>query len=163
MKKVLGSIAIAFFNTSPAWAGDTFVRNDTVHRTNRTETSLEIDTVTNSNRTEHYNTYSEKIFFEGNSIKQTNQAQSSLAQDDNFQRELSHNNSVLRLSNIYLNDDNYTDVYNNNNSFNGLTLHRSGSSLTGTFVENITTKIKGTVYSVTNESFRSHETTAGVR
>jgi hypothetical protein len=161
VKKIL--ITIAFFVASPAQAGDTFVRNDTVYRTNRTETSLEIDTVTNSNRTEHYNAYSEKIFFEGDSIKQTSQPQSSSAQDDDFQQEFVNNNSVLKLSNVYLNDNNYTDVYNNTNSFNGLTIHRSGSSLTGTFIEDTTTKIKGTVYSVTNESFRSHETTAGVR
>ncbi|NJK55492.1 MAG: hypothetical protein HC939_05635 [Pleurocapsa sp. SU_5_0] len=163
MRKILGLITITFFTTSPAWAGDTFVRNDTVHRTNRTETSLEIDTVTNSNRTEHYDTYSEKIFLEGNSIKQTNQPQSLSVKDNDFQQEFVNNNSALKLSNVYLNDDNYTDVYNNTNSFNGLTIHRSGSSLTGTFVEDTTTKIKGTVYSVTNESFRSHETTAGVR
>ena len=87
MNKILASftsITITLFTISPARAGDTFVRNDTVYKTNRTETSLEIDTVTNSNRTEHYNTYSEKIFFEGNLIKQTNQSQSSSAQDDNL-------------------------------------------------------------------------------
>ncbi|PSB08172.1 hypothetical protein C7B62_17570 [Pleurocapsa sp. CCALA 161] len=165
MNKTLASftsITITLFTISPTRAGDTFVRNDTVYKTNRTETSLEIDTVTNSNRTEHYNSYSEKIFFEDNLIKQTNQSQSS-AQNDDFQQEFVNNNSVLKLSNVYLNDDNYTDVYNNTNSFNGLTIHRSGSSLTGTFVEDTTTRIKGTVYSVTNESFRSHETTAGVR
>lgn len=167
MNKILASftsITITLFTTSPAQAGDTFVRNDTVYRTNRTKTSLEIDTVTNSNRTEHYNTYSEKIFLEGNLIKQTNQPQFSSRQDDDFQQEFVNNNSVLKLSNVYLNNnDDYTDVYNNTNSFNGLTIHRSGSSLTGIFVEDTTTKIKGTVYSVTNESFRSHETTAGVR
>ena len=147
---------------SPAIAGETYVRNDTVHRTNRTETSLEIDTVTKSNRTEHYDSYSEKIFFEGNSVRQTNQAQSSLTQDNGLQQEFINNNSTLKLSNISLKDDKYADVYNVN-SPNGLTIHRSGSSLTGTFVEDITTKVTGTVYSVTNESFRSHETTAGVR
>lgn len=162
MKKVLGLTIVAFFITSPAWAGDTFVRNETVHRTNRTETSLEIDTVTNSNRTEHYNSYAEKIVINGNTVKQINQAQSSPVQDNNFQQEFINNNSVLRLSNVELNDDNYAQVYNIS-SPSGMTIHRSGSSLTGNFVEDITTRVTGTVYSVTNETFRSHETTAGVR
>lgn len=162
MKKVLGLTIVTFLITSPAWAGDTFVRNETVHRTNRTETSLEIDTVTNSNRTEHYNSYAEKIVINGNTVKQINQAQSSPVQDNNFQQEFINNNSVLKLSNMGLNDDNYAQVYNIN-SPSGMTIHRSGSSLTGTFVEDITTRVTGTVYSVTNETFRSHETTAGVR
>lgn len=156
MKRIFGLTIIAFFMTSPAWAGDTFVRNETVHRSNRTETSLEIDTVTKSNRTEHYDSYSEKIFFEGDVLQQSNLTQS------NFQQEFVNNNSVLRLSNVSLKDDDYAEVYNIN-SPNGLTIHRSGSSLTGTFVEDTTTRINGTVYSVTNETFRSHETTAGVR
>lgn len=141
MKKVLGLTIIAFFITSSAWAGDTFVRNDTVHRTNRTETSLDVDTITKSNRTEHYNSYSEKISFEGNSV---NQAQSSLIQNNNFQQEFINNNSVLRLSNISLNDDNYAEIYNTNNP-NGWTIHRSGSSLSGTFIEDINTRVTGTI------------------
>ena len=162
MKKVLGLTIVTFFITSPAWAGDTFVRNETIHRTNRTETSLEIDTVTNSNRTEHYNSYAEKISINGNTVRQINQAQSSPVQDNNSQHEFINSNSALRLSNVGLNDDNYAEVYNINGP-SGMTIHRSGSALTGTFVEDITTRVKGTVYSVTNETFRSHETTAGVR
>ena len=162
MKRVVSLATMAFLTASPAIAGETFVRNDTVHRTNRTETSLEVDTVTKSNRTEHYNTYSEKIFFEGNVVRQTNQAQSDSAQNNDFQHKFASDNSVLKLSNVSLKDDSYADVYNINGS-NGLTIHRSGSSLDGTFIEDITTKVNGTVYSVTNESFRSHETTAGVR
>ncbi|MBE9048330.1 hypothetical protein IQ255_28750 [Pleurocapsales cyanobacterium LEGE 10410] len=160
MKKVLGLTVIALCIASPAWAGDTFVRNETIHRTNRTETSLEVDTVTKSNRTEHYNSYSEKIFFDGNVANRT-QSQSSIA-PEGFQQQFVSDNSVLKLSNVFLNDDNYAEAYNTNNS-NGLTIHRSGSSLTGTFIEDITTRVTGTVYSVTNETFRSHETTAGVR
>ena len=159
MKKILGLAVIASFATSPAWAGDTFVRNETVHRTNRTETSLDIDTVTKSNRTEHYDSYSEKIFFEGNSVNQT---PSSLGENNNFQQEFINNNSALKLSNISLNDDDYAEV-DNTNSHSGWTIHRSGSSLSGTFIEDINTRVTGTVYSVTEETFRSHETTAGVR
>ena len=158
MKQTASLAIICSFVAFPAWAGDTFVRNETVHRTNRTETSLEIDTVTNSNRTEHYNSYSEKIFIDGNII---NQSRSSDSSNGGFQQQLVNNNAVLKLSNISLKDDNYAEAYQIN-APTGLTIHRSGSSLEGTFVEDITTRVTGTVYSVTNETFRSHETTAGV-
>ena len=161
MKKILGLAIVASFITSPAWAGDTFVRNETVHRNSRTESSLNIDTVTNSNRTEHYNSYSEKIFLDGNLVNRANKTQSS-ASPNGFQQQFVNNNSVLKLSNVSLNDDNYAETYNTNN-FNGLTIHRSGSSLDGTFIEDVSTRVTGTVYNVTNETFRSHETTAGVR
>ena len=164
MKKVFGLTIIAFCMASPAWAQDTFVQNETTHKNTETETSLIIDTVINSNRTEHYDSYTEKITFQGNgnAATQTNQAQSSLTPNNDFQIEIVNSNSVMKLSNVYLNDNNYGEVYNVNGP-NGMTIHRSGSSLTGTFVEDTTTKVTGTVYSVTNETYRSHETTAGVR
>lgn len=161
MKKILSLTIIALVSgvASPAWGGDTFVRNNTTHRTNRTETSLKIDTVTKSNRTEHYNSYSEKIFLDGNFASR---ASSSNSSDGGFQQQFVNNNAVLKLSNVSLQDDNYAEAYNIG-SPGGLTIHRSGSSLDGTFVEDINTRVTGTVYSVTNETFRSHETTAGVR
>ena len=61
-----------------------------------------------------------------------------------------------------MNDDNYAEAYKIG-SPSGLTIHRSGSSLDGTFVEDITTRVTGTVYSITNQTYRSHETSAGVR
>lgn len=135
--------------------GDTFVRNQTIHRTNRTETSLEVDTVTKSNRTEHYDSYSEKISFDGNVANQTAASNTPTG----FQQQFVNSNSRLNLSNIALEDDNYAEAY----GINGLTIHRSGSSLNGTLIEDTTTRVRGTVYSVTNETVRSHETTAGVR
>ena len=155
MKCVFALAIMASVVASPAIAGDTFVRNQTVHRTNRTETSLNINTVTNSNRTEHYDSYSEKIFFDGNVAKSANSAST----PDGLQQQFASNHSTLKLSNLALNDNNYADAY----GLNGLTIHRSGSSLTGTFTEDTNTRVTGTVYSLTNETFRSHETTAGVR
>ena len=157
--KQIASLAIIFsFVALPTWAGETFVNNQTVHRTNRTETSLDINTVTHSNRIEHYNSYSEKIFLDGNFA---NRSQSSNS-NGGFQQQFTNNNAVLKLSNVSLNDNDYAEAYKINNP-TGLTIHRSGSSLEGTFIEDITTRVTGTVYSVTNETFRSHETTAGVR
>ena len=159
MKTLFGLIVIAFSLPSTVWAQDTFVKNSTVHRTSRTESSLNIDSVTTSNRTEHYDSYSEKITIGGNAVNQTNPAQSS---PNNVQQEFVNSHSSLSLSNVSLQDDDYADVYNIN-SPNGMTIHRSGSSLTGNFTEDISTRVTGTVYSVTNETYRSHETTAGVR
>ena len=157
--KQIASLAIIFsFVALPTWAGETFVNNQTVHRTNRTETSLDINTVTHSNRIEHYNSYSEKIFLDGNFA---NRSQSSNS-NGGFQQQFTNNNAVLKLSNVSLNDNDYAEAYKINNP-TGLTIHRSGSSLEGTFIEDTTTRVTGTVYSVTNETFRSHETTAGVR
>lgn len=161
MRKIISLAIIASFSASPALAGDTFVRNETVHRTNRTETSLEIDTVTNSNRTEHYNSYSEKIFFDGNVVNQTNNVNSD-SSPGTIRQQFVNDSSVLNLSNSLLENDNYDETYNLN-GLNGLTIHRSGSFLEGTFTEDITTRVTGTVYSVVNENFTSHETTAGVR
>ena len=160
MKKIMGCAIATAFIASPAWAGETFVRNNTVHRTNRTETSLKIDTLTKSNRTEHYNSYSEKIFFDGNVVNQTSNVNSDSI--PNLQQQFINDNSVLNLSNVFLQDNSYSEI-SNLDRVNGLTIHRSGSSLEGTFVEDITTRVTGTVYSVVNESFTSHETTAGVR
>ena len=155
MKRAFTLAIMASIMASPAMAGDTFVRNQAVHRNSRTETSLKIDTVTNSNRTEHYDSYSEKIFFDGNLAKSA----SSSNTPDSLQQQFVSNNSTLKLSNSALDNDNYADAY----GINGLTIHRSGSSLNGTFIEDTNTRVTGTVYSVVNETFGSHETTAGVR
>ncbi len=154
MKQAVGLAILASIFASPALAGETFVRNQTVHRTSRTETSLNIDTVTNSNRTEHYDSYSEKISFDGNVANA-----SSSTTPNGFQQQFVNGNSTLNLSNIASDDDNYAEAH----GVNGLTIHRSGSSLNGTLIEDTTTRVTGTVYSVVNETFRSHETTAGVR
>ena len=37
MKKVLGLTIIVSFLATPALAGDTYVRNETIHRTNRNQ------------------------------------------------------------------------------------------------------------------------------
>ena len=92
----------------------------------------------------------------------TNRSQSSNSFNGGFQQQFVNNNAVLKLSNVSLNDNDYAEAYKINNP-TGLTIHRSGSSLEGTFIEDTTTRVTGTVYSVTNETFRSHETTAGVR
>ena len=152
MKKAVGLAIMASLFASSAIAGETFVRNETIHRTSRTKTSLNINTVTNSNRTEHYDSYSEKISIDGNVAKSVNSSTK-----PNLQQFV-NGSSTLKLSNL-MNDDNYAEAY----GVNGLTIHRSGSSLKGTFIEDTTTNVTGTVYSVVNETYRSHETTAGVR
>lgn len=65
MKKVVGLAILATLFTSPALAGETFVLNQWTIKASRTETNLNIDTVTNSNRQEDYSSSSNKIYIDG--------------------------------------------------------------------------------------------------
>ncbi|MEA5622288.1 hypothetical protein [Nostoc sp. UHCC 0251] len=65
MKKVLGLAILATLFASPALAGETFVLNQWTVQQSRTESDLNIDNVTNSTRTQDYNTSSSKISIDG--------------------------------------------------------------------------------------------------
>lgn len=65
MKKVLGLAILATLFASPALAGETFVLNQWKIQQSRTESNLNIDNVTNSTRTQDYNSSSSKISIDG--------------------------------------------------------------------------------------------------
>lgn len=65
MKKVVGLAILATLFTSPALAGETFVLNQWTIKGSRTETNLNIDTVTNSTRGQDYSSSSNKIYIDG--------------------------------------------------------------------------------------------------
>ncbi|MEH2240125.1 hypothetical protein [Nostoc sp.] len=65
MKKVVGLAILATLFTSPALAGETFVLNQWTIQGSRTETNLNIDIVTNSNRTQDYSSSSDKMYIDG--------------------------------------------------------------------------------------------------
>ncbi|BBD67706.1 hypothetical protein NIES4072_49960 [Nostoc commune NIES-4072] len=65
MKQVLGLAILATLFTSPALAGETFVLNQWTIKGGRTQTNFNIDTVTNSNRTQDYSSSSDKIYIDG--------------------------------------------------------------------------------------------------
>ncbi len=65
MNKVLGLAILATLFASPALAGETFVLNQWTVQRSRTESNLNIDNVTNSTRTQDYNSSSSKISIDG--------------------------------------------------------------------------------------------------
>ena len=64
MKKVLGLSILASLFASPALAGETFVLNQWTIQQSRTETNFNIDNVTNSTRTQDYNSSSNNIYID---------------------------------------------------------------------------------------------------
>jgi len=65
MKQVLGLAILATLFASPALAGEAFVLNEWRIQQSRTETNFNIDTVTNSTRTQDYSSSSDKIYIDG--------------------------------------------------------------------------------------------------
>lgn len=48
-------------------------------------------------------------------------------------------------------------------SFEGVTVHNAGSELNGSYYEQNTTRVWGTIHTITNSYTNSHETSAGIR
>lgn len=130
MKKVLGLAILATFISLPALAGETFVRNEWVNSHSKTDTNLNLDSHTNSNRYESYSSWADKIYVDGD----------------------------INVSKCFSKCGVSSEV-----SFDDFTVHAAGSNLSGSFHENIVTKVYGTINTITNTYTNSHETTAGVR
>ncbi|MCX7592524.1 MAG: hypothetical protein N2235_01950 [Fischerella sp.] len=65
MKKILGFAILATFLATPAFAGETFVRNEWTNSHTYTETDLKLDSTTTSNRNEYYDSFANKIYLDG--------------------------------------------------------------------------------------------------
>lgn len=65
MKKVLGLAILAAFLATPAFAGETFVRNEDSWSDSVTHTDLKLDSKTYSNRDEKYSSWADKIYIDG--------------------------------------------------------------------------------------------------
>lgn len=65
MKKALGLAIIASLFTAPAFAGETFVRNENSWGDSKTTTNLYIDSETDSYRYETYSSEADKIYVDG--------------------------------------------------------------------------------------------------
>ncbi|MCC5599362.1 hypothetical protein [Nostoc favosum] len=65
MKKVLGFAIIATFLATPAFAGETFVRNEDSWSDSVTKTDLTLDSKTFSQRNEKYSSWAEKDYVDG--------------------------------------------------------------------------------------------------
>ena len=67
--KVLGLAIIASIIAAPAFAGETYVRNESIKSWGHTETDLHMDSVTKSNRHEAYGSFAYKEYTDGDVTK----------------------------------------------------------------------------------------------
>ena len=65
MKKVLGLAILATFLATPAFAGETFVRDENSWSNSVTKTNLMLDSKTVSQRNEKYDSWAEKDYVDG--------------------------------------------------------------------------------------------------
>ena len=126
MKKVLGLAILATLFASPALAGETFVLNQWTIQQSRTETNFNIDNVTNSTRTQDYNSSSNNIYIDG-------------------KVETEYNNGKVRKF------------------FKDFTVQNAGAELNGSFYQETTARVWGTINTITNSYTSTHESSAGIR
>ncbi|MCC5629955.1 hypothetical protein LC613_18685 [Nostoc sphaeroides CHAB 2801] len=126
MKKVLGLAIIASLFASPTLAGETFVLNQWTIQQSRTKTNLNIDNITNSTRTQDYNSSSNNISIDG-------------------KVETEYNNGKV------------------GKVFKDFTVQKAGAELNGSFYEETTARVWGTINTITNSYTSTHETSAGIR
>ena len=67
--KVLGLAIVASIVAAPAFAGETYVRNESIDSWGKTETNLDMKSVTNSTRHEAYGSFAYKEYTDGDVIK----------------------------------------------------------------------------------------------
>jgi hypothetical protein len=67
--KVLGLAIVASIVAAPAFAGETYVRNESIDSWGHTETNLKMDSITNSNRHEAYGSFAYKEYTDGDVTK----------------------------------------------------------------------------------------------
>jgi hypothetical protein len=65
MKKILGLAILATFFATPAFAGETFVRNEWTDSHSKTYTDLNLHSTTHSTRNEDYGSWAEKVYIDG--------------------------------------------------------------------------------------------------
>ena len=63
--KVLGLAIVASIVAAPAFAGETYVRNESIDSWGHTKTNLRMDSVTKSNRHEAYGSFAYKEYTDG--------------------------------------------------------------------------------------------------
>ncbi len=129
--KVLGLAIIASLVAAPVFAGETYVRNEWTDTETITKTDLDLKSTTDSIRLEKYDSFANKVYYEGS-------------------KEVSHNYDDYGSSET----TSYGDGYS---------VHVAGSNLWGTFAEKVNTVIKGDILSISTETSKAHETSAGVR
>ncbi|MBW4425626.1 MAG: hypothetical protein KME50_14550 [Nostoc desertorum CM1-VF14] len=65
MKKILGLAILATFFATPAFAGETFVRNEWTDSHSKTYSDLNLHSTTHSTRNEDYSSWADKVYIDG--------------------------------------------------------------------------------------------------
>jgi hypothetical protein len=143
MKKVLSLALFATLVSAPAFAGETYVKNEDSWSDSVTKTNLNIDSHTDSIRTEGYTSYADKIYLDGEiDVKGGHGGGCKSACGNEVRKGGSGSPDV---------------------SFDKFTVHTAGSYLEGSYTENSWTDVNGTIHTTTNAYTKGHETSAGVR
>jgi hypothetical protein len=143
MKKILGFALLATLVSAPAFAGETYVKNEHTWSDSVTKTDLNLDSYTDSTRTEGYSAYADKIYIDGKI-----DVKGERGGDCNGGSECVSKDPKGGSQKV---------------SFDDFTIHKAGSTLGGSYTENNWTHIDGTIKTKTNAYTDGHETSAGVR
>jgi hypothetical protein len=110
MKKALSLAIIASLVAVPALAGETFVRNVRIDRTTKTDTNLNIETITKSTRIEYYDSFANKTYLGNGGIinSVTDISYTKIDYDPSNSFSWHHSGSSLRGKFI---EDNLTKVW----------------------------------------------------
>ena len=109
MKKVLALAFLASFIATPVLAGESFVRNELIHRNSVTKTNLNLDSTTNSYRNEDYVSAAEKFYYEGGKKKQDSKSGKYNPKKDYASGYTEHYAGSLLVGNF--NEHSYSHVY----------------------------------------------------
>ena len=160
--KVLGLAIVASIVAAPAFAGETYVRNEWSNTDSYTNTDLKLVSVTASTRNEWYGSYADKVYVEGKHTVESDGQYTADGKYSGSEYGQVYRNGVYKgreHGQVWLNGD-YED---NSSTTKSLSVHKSGSVLVGDFTEKIGTIVSGTINTHSNTSSNYHETSAGVR
>ncbi|PSB01727.1 hypothetical protein [Merismopedia glauca] len=105
MKKAFGLAILASLLALPAFAGETFVRNENFSSDSHTTTNLNLDSKTNSVREEKYASYANKIYKDGSVTTSCNCGTQTISYDD-----FTQNTAAAALLGTFK-ENTYTRVY----------------------------------------------------
>ena len=161
--KVLGLAIVASIVAAPAFAGETYVRNEWSKTDSYTNTDLDITSLTLSKRNEWYGSYADKFYVEGKHVTETEGDYSANGGYEGYEvgKIVNHGRNYVGKTEGDIHVDGEYD--NTSTTTNSLSVHKSGSVLVGNFTEAIGTLVTGTIETHSNTSSNYHETSAGVR
>ena len=186
--KVLGLAIVASIVAAPAFAGETYVRNEWSNTRSYTDTNLHVKNATLSARDEWYGSYATKLYVEDNRpnggyiyshsqpaafVSATKDTKNKPIESDSpvVSRDEKRALKKLASSNSGGGDNGSTPTTGNHDlnikptevGGNGYAVHNSGSLLFGKYREVNASFVHGNINTWTNTYSKYHETSAGVR